>query len=91
MGPAVIERLLAKAVPRQDEFTVLPIPQREGKHACRLLQRCPHPPRRDRRQQHLGVRMPLPGLRLPGRSQFGADVFKVVNLAVISDHIAAGR
>src|SRR5690606_40385082 len=60
--PAVVQGLLAQAVPTQSQDARLGIPDGEGEHADAALHRGPDAPRRETRQQRLGIRMPAPAL-----------------------------
>ena len=88
--PAVVERLFAEPVTRENQPPFGSIPQREREHPGKPIERAAHAPRFDRRQRHLGVRMAAPGRGAPLRFEIGADGREVVNLAVVGNHITAG-
>ena len=84
--PAVVERLLAQPVTRQRERPVLTVPQCQGKHAPRTLERLLDTPGLEGRQQRLGIGMPPPGGRPALLLQLGMQLGEVVDLAVEDQH-----
>ena len=82
---AVVQRLDAIAVARQQQASLAPVPQGQRKHAVEALQRG-HAPGRQRIEHHLGVRLAAKPEALG--FQLGAQFAKVVDLAVVAEHVA---
>ena len=87
--PAVVEGLLAEAVAHEVEATFLAVPQREGEHAVEAGQRVGQAPLVDRFDQHLGVA--VAGELATEPAQLVGDGVRVVDLAVVRDHVATRR
>jgi hypothetical protein len=91
--PAPVERLLAEAVAGKVELPVTPVPEGEGEHPDRLLQRRLEPPGGDALDQRLGVAVAAPGDAVALRAaavfvELGAHRGVIVDLAVVDDHPA---
>src|SRR5205085_3646160 len=85
--PRIVKRLLAKAITREQKPALLPVPKRKRKHAVEAAQSAGRSPRLAGFENHFGIgtsaKARALGLQL--RPQF----LKVINLAVVSDHVAA--
>src|SRR5579863_5953265 len=80
----VVKRLDAIAIARQKQALLLAIPECKGKHAVEALE-CPDAPGGERIQNDLGVRG---GAKpIPERLKFGSQLAKVVDLAVVTEHV----
>ena len=86
-GPAVVERFLAQPVPREEQRAIFPIPNPEDKHPVESAEGGLNAPALEGRQHHLGVRVPPEGVALP--LQLRSQGAKVVDLAVVGQHVAA--
>ncbi len=87
--PAVIERLLAEPVTGEGQCPLLPVPQGEGEHPGRALERAADAPGLEGREQRLRVRMAPPIVGLAGRAELLAQLRMIVDFAVEDDHVAA--
>ena len=87
VGPAIVEGLDAQAIANERERLLLGIPQGEAEHPVQATEGPFDAPRGARLQENLGVRVADEMLSFP--FQVPANVEKVVDLAVVGDHIAA--
>ena len=85
----VVERLDAEAVACQHQASRLAVPQREGKHADRALDRGFDAPQRAGFKQHFGIG--IAAHRTAGRLQLAADVAVIVDFAVEGDDVTPIR
>src|SRR5690606_8562415 len=82
--PAVVERLLAEAVPDQVQPALPTVPQREREHAVDPVQGAPQAPAGDRLDQHL--RVGVPAERDPAGRELRGELAVAVDLAVVGEH-----
>jgi len=87
--PAVVHRLLAEAVARQMQASLVAVPQRQGEHTGAAHQGVVQSPPLHRGEQDLGVRRPPEAM--PAALELGAQLGEVVDLAVVGEHVAAIR
>ncbi len=86
---AVVERLLAEAIARQDERSLAAVPKPEGEHADRTLEGTAYPPRRYGREQDLRIAVPPPSRRRARALQLGAQLGVIVDFTIERDDPAA--
>ena len=84
IGVAPIERLDAEAIARKRERMGGAIPRSECEHADQALDGRPHAPDGKALDHHLGVGMPAK--LTPRRLELGAELGRVVDLAVVAQH-----
>ena len=87
--PSIDQRLLAEAIAREHEATLPAPPPSEREHALDRVERGLEPPRHEGGQQHFRVGVTSPRRRVPLRLEPRTHVFRVVDLAVEHEHIAA--
>ena len=76
--PPEVQRLLTESIPRQVERPLLPVPQCEREHPCRIPQRRRQSEMLDRRQERLRI-----GRALPGGHRTGSSIHPVSQLLMI--------
>jgi hypothetical protein len=82
-GYAIVERLLAKAIPREQELPLLAIPEGDREHPVEALERRHEAPLLDRGEKDLGVGL-ASKMRAP-LDQLGPQFSIVVDLTVVRD------
>src|SRR5262249_30170299 len=84
--PRVVERLLAEAVPGEEETARILIPEGKGEHPPQPLDTV-HPPLLPGMHHHFRVRSRLEAVAQP--FEFGPQLLELVDLPVVADPAAA--